>query len=134
MADIVEFPGQEEESGVWACNCGCVTHFVYDDGTVECANCFDTGPERARVKFTEIPFKRPDSEALVTRRMVDVDDKFLYRRIQQEVMDDGVVGVAVFYESGRVRSVTEQSETDEQKTWWKRRVKDFMEQIGIFDD
>ena len=49
MGEILRFKRpKSEEPMIWACDCGCVTFRLYNNGTVQCAQCNIIVPELER--------------------------------------------------------------------------------------
>lgn len=119
---VVEFPDRKEPL-VWLCNCGCSTHYAYQDGSIECASCgeFVNGmwdardreeqegvePETKRFSSTVIPF--------------DTDEAAM-RDVLRTANKTTCMAVIIMDESGHTHCWGKDFETDEQKAWLDRQL------------
>ena len=130
MGDVVGFP--EKEDRVFICNCGCCTYYVHDDW-LECAACGVGAQKDERTIFGAWdlrenigPQELQNTDIVRDFRQSDEGAELSFRRIQRDVMDEGVVAVALFYGSGRVKTVGTGAETKKERDWVRRRADDFV--------
>ena len=133
MGEVVGFP--EKDDRIFICDCGCSTFYVHDDW-LECAACEVGAVESGGVLYGSWDLRgssSPQDQQTIIRDFsyTEGGDELAFRRVQKSVMDDGIVAVALFYDSGRVRSVGEQAETEERREWYRRQVDIFLEDRNV---
>jgi hypothetical protein len=129
MNNVVSF---EREKRLWFCHCGCCTHYVHQDGTLECAACESTAT-MGGYAFCIDPPKGPDIEVPETGTKVFCDfnsREFSLRRLGKRLLEPGLYLAAVLWDSGRVTSVGKNPETPADRKWVRKQLSILAEQIG----
>ena len=126
---IIEFPMQEPS--YWVCSCGCMTHFVRQDGAAECANCGEDGsPEGFYLDLPDGPNREPDDAGLLRLHSLHLHDgsEFAIKRFAER-MKAGEFNVIIgIREDGTVGSVAPvMPDTPEQWKWLRRRLREAYE-------
>ena len=132
---VVPFPGKTEgeadEDRIWVCDCGCQTHYVHEDGNIECAACYEITTEgNWRVGPT---VELAEDLPLCSIKNTGPDDQFIFRRFAQEVVKADVIAAALFREDGGQRTVfcTEaKPETESERRWFRRRARRMLADLG----
>lgn len=122
---IVPFPTAERR--IWACVCGGLTHFVYEDGAQECVSC---GAEKPRGEWRDRPEMADTPEDVKISFRGEPDEVGLQRMLRDAKRPD-TLGIFLALKDGRVRSRCIHPDTDEDREWWRRRLADFADQIGV---
>lgn len=114
MADVINFPDKKpaqpkepETPGRWACGCGCVTHYLYDDGTVRCARCGADGTAKTGAYVIADAAKREAlAEGLSERVVIDhADAKAAFEESLNFLRHDTAVAAIVIQQNGDSSSV-----------------------------
>lgn len=139
MSDVIPFrprkSPKEQESLVWVCGCGCATFMLNEDGSAVCAACETPANPDAEAKefgaWARNPKREvdPDDEDVFTdiRGTSDTAD-FGRRHLQQRVMSDTAVAVAVFHGTGDI-STWFDSAMSENWRWLRRRCKQWVKLV-----
>lgn len=131
---VVPFPVKKEadEDRIWICECGCQTHFVHEDGRIECPMCHEITTEGYWQTGTEVD---PPVDQILRDRVVvsDDGDNFVFRRFAEEVVKPDVVAATLFRESGSQRTTyrTEDLPKNEaERRWFRRRARQMLADLG----
>lgn len=110
---------------IWACGCGCRTHYVHETGEVECAGCGAIGPDGAWLEHlgSTTPVAEPSF-----RSIDDGDPEFARRRFMQRAQNDAITVIAI-YPDGSVGVSGENIYGAEQEAWFDRRLQDAKDMI-----
>lgn len=116
---VIDFPVKEDL--VWVCGCGCSTHFVYEDGHIECASCRDTVTgawDAERKDEAPEPKERPEQ---FSKTLIDFDsEESALRDVLRLADKERSVAVIVMQEDGLTRAWGKEFDTDEKRAWFDR--------------
>lgn len=126
MSNVVALPRRDEDTIVWRCNCGSITHFVRADATIQCAACDhiavgEDGSWRKHLPPVPAhPAETEDGDQIVTNLN---DATNTLRRMVRRIDPETVSTIIVVYPDGRISTVS-RCETAEQFAWLRRRLDD----------
>lgn len=128
MSEVVQFPTLAgEERAVWACGCGCLTHYVRKGGTLECANC----GELADADFGDWVAELPDAPPTIKTAGPDnvkvtdlADSAVALRSVFRDVEHrrDEAAFVIIGWRDGSVRTWGDTLQGSEQSEWFDSRI------------
>lgn len=131
---VVPFPvkTEAEEDRIWICECGCQTHYVHEDGRIECAICGEITTEGNWQTGSEI---ESAVDQIVHDHIIvsDGDDNFMFRRFAAEVVKPDVVAAALFRESGSQRTLYRTGDlpkNEAERRWFRRRARQMLADLG----
>ncbi|KKL66586.1 hypothetical protein LCGC14_2143470 [marine sediment metagenome] len=133
---IISFPGKTkgkaDEDRIWICECGCQTHYVHEDGRIECAICCEITTEGNWQTGAEV--EPIIDQVLHDRTIVSAgDDNFMFRRFAQEVIKPDVIAAALFRESGSQRTTFRNEDlpkNESERRWFRRRARQMLVALG----
>ena len=125
---VVEFPRPERQ--IWACHCGCLTHYHYADGTVECSSC---GEICTRGDWSIRPQElAPLPESLSIVRDGEPADIRWQRFLRDVKSCPDIIALILVREDGGVRTVAKcLMEGPDQEAWWRRRCDDILRHVKV---
>ncbi len=116
---------EPEGPAIAMCDCGCITHFVREDGVFECASC---GTERDDLntvwldRMKDAPRKQESPETPMLS-VIDIGPPdAAFRRLVASIRPQETVAVVVVTRAGTVRTWDVEIATPEQKAWLKEKL------------
>ncbi|KKM97293.1 hypothetical protein LCGC14_1169570 [marine sediment metagenome] len=131
--NVVSFPVKKEadEDRIWICECGCQTHYVHEDGRIECALCEKITTEGNWRVGPKIELA--EDLKVCDVRITDEADEFIFRRFVQEVIKPDVSAAALFRKDGSQRTVFRNKDLPQNETerrWFRRRARRMLIDLG----
>lgn len=118
MGDVVNL--KPREPMYWQCECGCTTFCLLDTGEGECAHC---GKIAGCGEWNKEALEKGEIKGRTTFTTLG-EEEFSKRSYAKAVLEDDLAAVILLYNSGRIRTLGDHFESDEQKDWLDRRLID----------
>ena len=117
---VTNFP-QKQEQAYWQCQCGCLTHYMRDDGAAECAHC---GTIAEGAGAWAMPAESQQKVDQDEHQIVDFGQRiFALKRLAQRIENDEFLQVICIKEDGGVSVAGDACEGD-QVAWLDDRLAD----------
>lgn len=133
MSDnVVQFAKPEPERLIWACACGCTTHYHHASGDVECAACEAISTSVSgewREHFPEAPEEpKPCDASSFKITNIGSPEVALKRFTKQLSVDDTAVAILIDNEGGLSTWIGDYM-TPERQLWARERIADATERL-----
>ena len=118
----------------WACKCGCITHYLYSGGVIECANCEEPQMGDASGEFIDylpapkitMPKNEPENFHVIDMNSSDA----ALKRVANSIFEkrDELALVFCVFANGRFRHWRSGMNAEEIE-WLQRRLTEFKDQL-----
>jgi len=136
MGDIIAMPDKgkdpaDEKPDIWICACGCTTHFLLSDNTIECPSCGKRASGAWRPSGLVIKSNADDVESFAVHRPGEPADVRL-ARFKRAIDQDGLLAATAFNKDGRIITIIEERpKTDNERQWWRNMIESFRKQVFL---
>lgn len=120
---VVAFPKRENPAVVWTCRCGCMTHYLRADDTVECAACGNlsaVGHWRKRLTDTPAAVQDAGPEQFVSTDLQS--NELCIRRVIKGIVPSEVSAVISVREDGSISMWSDWFDSSERRAWFKDKL------------
>jgi hypothetical protein len=129
MSDNVTPLGvKDTEKLVLCCDCGCLTHFVGSDGSLECSNCGEVLQDDVSC-VRGVPaeeWQQVSAEGTITSIRGDAAVDLQRERIARAVTAEDTAVAVVIENTGRIRTWCADMESEEDTEWLHARLDNLM--------
>jgi hypothetical protein len=129
-AEIIDLIPQQV---VWRCKCGCMTWYMHEGGSVECAACHHfSNAENSewRIKLPDAPHDvRPEEPTDVVVTNIG-SPKYALQRVVNAADATTTAAVLVFFNNGGIRVWGSLFDRKEDKAWFMRKCKAALELLS----